>query len=135
MKNIEYIYFFLFAPFFLLGFLPDLGATFSASAAFFFCSACAFFILICAFILRTVLLLWERGLLLFLFWSSSLNLSFTFWRLSSALLFSSNSTFLFFASEILLNIKIPVMFIYIFTYPNNSRDVYLYIYWVSAYMG
>ena len=20
-------------------------------------------------------------------------------------------------------------------YPNNSRDVYLYIYWVSAYMG
>ena len=27
------------------------------------------------------------------------------------------------------------IYIYIFIYPNNSRDVYLYIYWVSAYMG
>ena len=23
----------------------------------------------------------------------------------------------------------------IIIYPNNSRDVYIYIYWVSAYMG
>ena len=34
-----------------------------------------------------------------------------------------------------LNIIIPVMFIYIFIYPNNPRDVYFYIYSVSAYMG
>ena len=25
--------------------------------------------------------------------------------------------------------------VYLYIYPNNSRDVYLYIYWVSAYMG
>ena len=26
------------------------------------------------------------------------------------------------------NLIIPVMFIYIFIYPNNTRDIYLYIY-------
>ena len=25
--------------------------------------------------------------------------------------------------------------LFTFIYPNNTRDVYLYIYWVSAYMG
>ena len=35
----------------------------------------------------------------------------------------------------ILIIAVMFIYIYLFVYPNSSRDVYFYIYWVSAYMG